>query len=149
MPRSVIAYVRGHNPVVNGLRVRERERRRADPLEQTATAADDYRGSVFALRRFMVFFKLLPVGVTMPLRKTAIAVSDDLLAAVDRAARQRHESRNRFVTRVLQYAVRARRDAEITRRLNELFSTSEVRDHQSREAAELDVIGTPWTDERW
>jgi hypothetical protein len=85
----------------------------------------------------------------MPLRKTAIAVSDDLLAAVDRAARQRHESRNRFVTRVLQYAVRARRDAEITQRLNELFSTSEVRHHQSREAAELDVIGTPWTDERW
>src|SRR6266849_6227291 len=149
MPRSVIAYVRGHNPVVNGLRVRERERRRADPLEQTATAADDYRGSVFALRRFMVFFKLLPVGVTMPLRKTAIAVSDDLLAAVDRAARQRHESRNRFVTRVFFYSFGDRRDAEITRRLNELFSAAEARDHQSREAAELDVIGTPWTDERW
>jgi hypothetical protein len=85
----------------------------------------------------------------MPLRKTAIAVSEDLLAAVDRAARQRHESRNRFVTRVLQYAVRARRDAEITRRLNELFSASEARDRQSRDASELDVIGTPWTDERW
>jgi metal-responsive CopG/Arc/MetJ family transcriptional regulator len=85
----------------------------------------------------------------MPLRKTAIAVSDDLLAAVDRAARQRHESRNRFVTRVLQYAVRARRDAEITRRLNELFSASEVRDQQGRDAAELDAIGTSWTDERW
>lgn len=56
----------------------------------------------------------------MPLRKTAIAVPDDLLAAADRAARQRHEPRNRFVTRVLQYAVRARRDAEIKRRLNEL-----------------------------
>jgi hypothetical protein len=99
--------------------------------------------------QFVVFFKLLPIGVTMPLRKTAIAVSDDLLAAVDRAARQRHESRNRFVTRVLQYAVRARRDAEITRRLNELFSSSEVRDAQRQEAAELDVMGTPWTDERW
>ena len=85
----------------------------------------------------------------MPLRKTAIAVSDDLLAAVDRAARQRHESRNRFVTRVLQYAVRARRDADITRRLNELFSAPEVGDEQSREASELDAIGTQWTDERW
>ncbi|HEV2983933.1 MAG TPA: hypothetical protein VGX46_06075 [Vicinamibacterales bacterium] len=134
-----------------GLRVREfeRERRRVDPLEETATAADGHRGSVFALLRFMVFSKLLPTGVTMPLRKTAIAVSDDLLAAVDHAARQRHESRNRFVTRVLQYAVRARRDAEITRRLNELFSSSEVRDHQRREAAELDVMGASWTDERW
>jgi metal-responsive CopG/Arc/MetJ family transcriptional regulator len=85
----------------------------------------------------------------MPLRKTAIAVSDELLAAVDRAAHQRHESRNRFVTRVLQYAVRARRDAEITRRLNELFSASDVGDQQSREASELDVVATSWTDERW
>jgi len=85
----------------------------------------------------------------MPLRKTAIAVSDDLLAAVDRAARQRHESRNRFVTRVPQYAVGVRRDAEITRRLNELFSVPEFAEHHRREVAELDDIGTPWTDERW
>lgn len=85
----------------------------------------------------------------MPLRKTAIAVSDDLLAAVDRAARERHESRNRFVTRVIQYAVRARRDADVTRRLNDLFSAPEVGDQQSRSAFELDAIGTPWTDERW
>lgn len=85
----------------------------------------------------------------MPLRKTAIAVPDDLLAAVDRAARQRHESRNRFVTWVLQQAVRARRDAEITRRLNELFAAPELAGHQRREASELDAIGTPWADERW
>jgi hypothetical protein len=84
----------------------------------------------------------------MPLRKTAIAVSDDLLAAVDRAARQRHESRNRFVTRVLQYAVRARRDADITQRLNELFSP-EVGDQQRRGASALDAMGTLWTDEGW
>jgi metal-responsive CopG/Arc/MetJ family transcriptional regulator len=62
----------------------------------------------------------------MPLRKTAIAVPDDLLAAVDRAARARHESRNRFVTLVLRHAVRARRDAEITRRLNEFFATPDL-----------------------
>ena len=85
----------------------------------------------------------------MPLRKTAIAVPDDLLAAIDRAARQRRESRNRFVTRVLQYAVRARRDAEITRRLNELFAAPEFAEQQRREASEFDAIGTPWTDERW
>ena len=85
----------------------------------------------------------------MPLRKTAIAVTEELLAAVDRAARQRHESRNRFVTRVLQQAVRARRDAEITRRLDELFAAPELAKQQSREASELDAIGTPWTDEGW
>src|SRR5213594_2514034 len=78
----------------------------------------------------------------MPLRKTAITVPDDLLAAVDRAARERHESRNRFVTLVLQHAVRARRDAEITRRLNELFATPDLAKQHSREASALDAIGT-------
>lgn len=85
----------------------------------------------------------------MPLQKTAIAVPPDLLAAVDRAARERHESRNRFVTRVLQHAVRARRDADITRRLNELFAQPAAAEHQSRQAADLDALGTPWTDEGW
>jgi metal-responsive CopG/Arc/MetJ family transcriptional regulator len=85
----------------------------------------------------------------MPLRKTAIAVPDDLLVAVDRAARERHESRNRFVTRVLQYAVRARRDADVTRRLNELFAGPELADQQRQGASEWDVVGTAWTDERW
>ena len=85
----------------------------------------------------------------MPLRKTAIAVPDALLAAVDRAARARRESRNRFVIRVLQHAVRARRDAEITRRLNELFAVPHLGRQQSREASELDRIGSDWSDERW
>ena len=85
----------------------------------------------------------------MALRKTAIAVPDDLLAAVDRAARERHESRNRFVICVLRQAVRARRDAEITRRLNEFFATPDLTEQHRREASELDGIGTDWTDERW
>ena len=86
----------------------------------------------------------------MPLRKTAMAVSEALLAAVDRAARERHESRNQFVTRVLDCAVRARRDAEVTRRLNELFAAdASVAAEQSRAAAELDEAGAPWTDEGW
>jgi metal-responsive CopG/Arc/MetJ family transcriptional regulator len=85
----------------------------------------------------------------MPLRKTAIAVPDDLLAAVDRVARSRRESRNRFVTRVLEQAVRARRDADITRRLNDLFAAPEVAERQSREASDLDRLGSDWADERW
>ena len=85
----------------------------------------------------------------MPLRKTAIAVPDDLLAAVDRAARQRHESRNRFVTRVLYHAVRARRDADITRRLNELFADPAFAAQQRDHASDLDALGAPWVDERW
>lgn len=88
-------------------------------------------------------------GVALPLRKTAIAVSDDLLSAVDQAAEARGESRNRFVTRVLQEAVLARRDAEVTERLNRLFSDSELGEEQSRGARELDAVGTDWGSERW
>ncbi len=83
----------------------------------------------------------------MPLRKTAIAVSDVLLAAVDRAASDRHESRNRFVTLVLECAVRARRDADITRRLDELFACPSVAAGQAQEASGLYAAGTDWSDE--
>jgi metal-responsive CopG/Arc/MetJ family transcriptional regulator len=85
----------------------------------------------------------------MPLRKTAIAISEDLLSAVDRAARSRGESRNRFVTRVLQEAVRVRRDADVTKRLNELFADADLAQEQAREASEWDKVGTDWGDERW
>jgi hypothetical protein len=85
----------------------------------------------------------------MPLRKTAIAIPDELLSAVDRAAQSRGESRNRFVIRVLQEAVRARRDADVTRRLNELFADGAIVQEQSLGASELDSVGTDWSDERW
>jgi metal-responsive CopG/Arc/MetJ family transcriptional regulator len=85
----------------------------------------------------------------MPLHKTAIAISDDLLSAVDRAAQSRGESRNRFVTRVLQEAVRARRDADVTKHLNELFANVEIGHEQAQVASELDAIGTDWSNERW
>ncbi|HEV7786625.1 MAG TPA: hypothetical protein VGQ28_14865 [Thermoanaerobaculia bacterium] len=85
----------------------------------------------------------------MPLHKTAIAIPDDLLSAVDRAAQSRGESRNRFVTRVLQEAVRARRDADVTKRLNELFASVELGHEQTRVASELDAVGTDWSAERW
>lgn len=85
----------------------------------------------------------------MPLRKTAIALSDDLLSAVDRAARARRETRNRFVTRVLQEAVRAKRDADVTKRLNDLFADQELVAEQTRATEELDAAGTDWNDERW
>lgn len=85
----------------------------------------------------------------MPLRKTAIAITDDLLSAVDRAAGARGESRNRFVTRVLEEAVRARRDALLTKRLDQLFADSELIEEQAHGASELDATGTDWSDERW
>lgn len=85
----------------------------------------------------------------MSLRKTAIAIPDELLTAVDHAAQSRGESRNRFVTRVLQEAVRARRDADITKRLNELFADPQLAQEQTHGASALDAAGTDWSDERW
>jgi hypothetical protein len=81
--------------------------------------------------------------------KTAIAVPAEVLAEIDRAARRCGESRSKYITRVLRAAVRARRDSEITQRLNELFAREGVSATQGVEAARLDELGTSWTDERW
>ena len=85
----------------------------------------------------------------MPLHKTAIAVSESLLADVDRAASERGVSRSAYITRVLTVAVRARRDAEITRKLDELFADVRVKNAQRGSSVALDEAGTDWTDERW
>jgi hypothetical protein len=82
-------------------------------------------------------------------RKTAIAIPEDVLAAVDRAARARGESRSRFVSRVLRLAVRAQRDAEVTRRLDALFADESLRDAQRQEANDLAELGIDWSSERW
>jgi metal-responsive CopG/Arc/MetJ family transcriptional regulator len=82
----------------------------------------------------------------MARHKTAIALPGDLLAEVDAAARERDESRSAFITRVLRTAMRARRDRDITRRLDELFAGEEVTEEE-RPAADLadEILG----DERW
>ena len=82
-------------------------------------------------------------------RKTAIAVPEDVLSAVDRAARARGESRSRFISRILRLAVRAQRDAEVTRRLDALFANESLRDAQRGEAGELAELGIDWASERW
>ena len=82
-------------------------------------------------------------------RKTAIAVPEEILAEVDRAARARGESRSRFISRILQLAVRARRDAEVTQRLDALFADESLRQEQRRETSKLAELGIDWASERW
>ena len=82
-------------------------------------------------------------------RKTAIAVPAEILDGVDRAARARGESRSRFITRVLRLAVRARRDAEVTRRLDALFADESLAEEQRREADDLARQAVDWDDDRW
>ena len=85
----------------------------------------------------------------MAVRKTAIAIPDEILTEVDRAARERGESRSRFISRVLRLTLRARRDAEVTRRLNELFADEALRGEQRRDARDLADLGIDWASERW
>ena len=85
----------------------------------------------------------------MPLQKTAIALSSELLARVDKIARSRNESRNQFVTLILEEAVRARRDAAITQRLNEIFAEPSLVCEQVETADAWDSVGTAWNDESW
>ena len=85
----------------------------------------------------------------MALQKTAVALPQDLLAELDRAAEERAESRNRFIIRVLRAALKAKRDAEITRKLDELFADEEIASEQLRVAREVDAAGHRWDDERW
>ena len=82
-------------------------------------------------------------------RKTAIAVPAEILDEVDRAARARGESRSRLITRVLRLAVRARRDADVTRRLDALFADESLAEEQRREADDLARHAVDWADERW
>ena len=85
----------------------------------------------------------------MPYRKTAIAVPAELLDAVDQAARERGESRSRYITRVLRAAVRARTNAEITKRLNELFADPQVAAGQRDGARAFDEVGASFDEEGW
>jgi metal-responsive CopG/Arc/MetJ family transcriptional regulator len=85
----------------------------------------------------------------MPMHKTAIAIPNELLGEVDHAARERGESRSRYITRVLRVATRARRDREITRRLDAFFAKGNARQEQARTASAWDEVGNDWTDERW
>lgn len=67
----------------------------------------------------------------MPLRKTTVTVPKKL-TAIDQAVE----------------SVRAGRDAEVTRRLNELFSDPASAAEQAGSASALDTAGTEWN-ERW
>ena len=85
----------------------------------------------------------------MAVRKTAVALPEDLLAKVDEAARARGQSRSRYITQVLQAAVRARRDAEVTRRLDALFADEPARREQSGTAEQFAEDEASFVEHGW
>jgi hypothetical protein len=62
----------------------------------------------------------------MPARKLAISVPEEVIREVDRAAKRRGMTRSGFITGVLSDVARARTDAEISRRVNALFSDPDI-----------------------
>jgi metal-responsive CopG/Arc/MetJ family transcriptional regulator len=66
----------------------------------------------------------------MTVKKLAISLPVEVVREVDRAAAARGVTRSRFISEVLCRTARARRDAEITRRLDELFADHELADEQ-------------------
>ena len=85
----------------------------------------------------------------MALLKTTIAVPKEVLEAVDRAATELGESRSHLVSRILRAAVRARRDAEISRRLDALFRDPSAVEEQRRMTRDLDAAAGRETDQDW
>lgn len=84
----------------------------------------------------------------MAVKKLAISLPEDVLEQVDAAARERGLPRSTFIAQVLERVARARRDAEITRQLDELFSDPDL-DHEQRATAAAfgraaDRGGTEW-----
>jgi metal-responsive CopG/Arc/MetJ family transcriptional regulator len=84
----------------------------------------------------------------MAARKFAISVPEEVLHEVDRAAKRRGMTRSGFITNVLSQVARARTDAEIARRVNDLFSDREIAREQVETAKQFRRIaprrGAEW-----
>jgi len=84
----------------------------------------------------------------MAARKFAISMPEDVMEQIDRAAADRGITRSRFIAEVLKKTARARTDAEITRRLNDVFSDEETTSEQRKTARDFQrvasSVGTEW-----
>ena len=86
--------------------------------------------------------------IRMATRKLAISVPEDVVQDVDAAAKKRGMTRSGFITDILRRIARARSDAEISRRVNEVFADPEVAEEQAKTARQLSrnvtERGTEW-----
>jgi hypothetical protein len=85
---------------------------------------------------------------TVSSKKVAISVPVEVIEQVDQAAKQQGVTRSGFITDVLRRVARARHDADITRRINQLFADPDVAAEQKRTARDFHAIssevGTKW-----
>ncbi|MEZ4273568.1 MAG: hypothetical protein R3C68_19660 [Myxococcota bacterium] len=85
----------------------------------------------------------------MATQKATIALPEELLIAVDKAAQECGSSRSGFISMILRKALRAKQDAAIARQLDDLFAKAEVGADQLKSTALLDEIGADWSEENW
>jgi len=71
----------------------------------------------------------------MAARKFAISIPEEVMAQVDRAAGERGLTRSRFIAIVLARTARARSDAAISRRIDEVLADPEIAAEQRSTAA--------------
>jgi len=81
-------------------------------------------------------------------KKFAISIPVAVMQQVDLAARRQGVTRSRFISNVLRRIANARKDAEITRRINELFTDPVLETEQEQTAREFNSLassaGTEW-----
>jgi hypothetical protein len=78
----------------------------------------------------------------MPVKKLAISVPEDVVRAVDRAARSRGVTRSRFITDLLRVAARLRTDAEITAEVDRVLADSGLGGEQRATARAFQRAGS-------
>jgi hypothetical protein len=77
----------------------------------------------------------------MSVKKIGISIPEEVMEAVDRAARERGLSRSRFIAGVLRRAAAARTDLEVTRKIDEVLADEDLKREQADEARALQRAG--------
>jgi len=84
----------------------------------------------------------------MPSRKIAISISESVLDRIDDLARKSQKSRSGYITDILEKVARTSREAEITARINDLFSDPGVQKEQ-KEVSDFFLSGNAFEGEEW
>jgi len=84
----------------------------------------------------------------MPMKKVAISLPETVLKTVDQLAARRGESRSHVFATILSRVACAKRDRDITARINALFADGTIVAEQKRTADEFLRVSS-WPRGRW
>ena len=84
----------------------------------------------------------------MPMKKVAISLPEPVLETVDQLAARRGESRSHVIATILSRVARAKRERDITARIDALFADETIVTEQKRTADEFLRVSS-WPRETW